>query len=219
MTIFPDFNDEFHEARFAWERQYEKGYFLNEPIHDELPAIVQRFKADDVHRVLDHGCGTGRHTVYLAKQGFEVFGLDIAPTGLSATIHKLAAEGLAGHVSLADILQMPYEDAFFDAIISIRVIHHNRLAVIQQTVKEMRRVLKPNGLMWVTVPVPKGHGSKHGKEIEPGTWVPTHGIEKGLPHHLFTEEGLRQLFQHFKILEFQEFTLSHYSVLVKRTTE
>ena len=219
MTIFPDFDDELREARFAWERQYEKGYFLNEPIHTELPAIVQRFKSHGVRRVLDHGCGSGRHTVYLAQHGFEVFGLDIAPTGLSATIQKLAAEGLTGHTSLADILQMPYEDEFFDAIISIRVIHHNRIAVIRKTVQEMQRVLKPNGLIWVTVPVPQGHGSKHGTEIEPGTWVPSRGIEKGLPHHLFTEVGLRELFQHFSILELQEFAQSHYSVLVKHPLE
>ncbi|MHA2427155.1 MAG: class I SAM-dependent methyltransferase [Candidatus Hermodarchaeia archaeon] len=219
MTIFPDSHDEFHDARQAWERQYEKGYFLNKPIQHELLDIAQQFKSHGVRRVLDHGCGSGRHTVYLAKQGFEVFGLDIAPTGLSTTIHKLAEEGLTGHTSLADILQMPYENGFFDAIISVRVIHHNRIAVIRKTVEELRRVLKPYGLLWVTVPVPKGHGSRYGQEIEPGTWVPTSGIEKGLPHHLFTEDGLRELFQHFTILEFKEFALSHYSVLVKRPAE
>ncbi len=218
MTIFQDPNDEFHDARLAWERQYEKGYFLNEPVQHELPDIVQRFKAQGIQRILDHGCGSGRHTIYLAKHGFEVFGLDIAPTGLTATIHKLAEEGLTGHTSLADILQLPYEDDFFDAIISIRVIHHNRIVVIRLTVEEMRRVLKPGGLLWATVPVPKSHGSKHGQEIEPGTWVPTSGIEKGLPHHLFTEDGLRDLFQHFTILELRVFSMSHYSILVQKPT-
>lgn len=216
MTIFTHSNDEFHEARYAWERQYQKGYFLHEPVHRELPKIAQRFKTHVVTRVLDHGCGSGRHTVYLASQGFEVFGLDIAPTGLSTTIQKLATEGLTGHVTLADMLQLPYEDEFFDAIISVRVIHHNRLAVIRETVEEMRRVLKPQGLVWVTVPVPKGHGSKHGREIEPDTWVPSGGIEKGLPHHLFTEARLRDLFQQFSILELREVSFSHYSLLAAK---
>jgi ubiquinone/menaquinone biosynthesis C-methylase UbiE len=215
VTTFPHSNDEFHEARYAWEKQYQKGYFLHESIHRELPDIAQRFKAHGVKRVLDHGSGSGRHTVYLAVQGFEVFGLDIAPTGLRNTIQRLADAGLTGHVTLADMLQLPYEDAFFDAIISIRVIHHNRLAVIRETVEEMQRVLKPGGLVWVTVPVPKGHGSKHGREIEPGTWVPRGGIEKGLPHHLFTEEGLRKLFQRFSILELRVVSLSHYSLFAE----
>ena len=183
-----------------------------------MSDIAQRFKSHGVHRVLDHGCGSGRHTVFLAKQGFEVFGLDIAPTGLTTTIQKLAAEGLTGHTTLADILQLPYDDDFFDAIISVRVIHHNRLAIIRKTVQELWRVLKPTGLLWVTVPVSEGHGSKHGEEIEPGTWVPSGGIEKGLPHHLFTEDEFRRLFQHFRILALRVFSMSHYSLLAEKPT-
>ncbi|MFX1318509.1 MAG: methyltransferase domain-containing protein [Promethearchaeota archaeon] len=216
MTRFTHSNDEFPDARYAWERQYRKGFFLNEPVHRELPDITKRFKSHGVNRVLDHGCGSGRNTVYLAAQGFDVFGLDIAPTGLSTTIEKLASQGLSGHVTLADILQLPYDDAFFDAIISVRVIHHNRLAIIRETVEEMRRVLRSGGLIWVTVPVPQGHGSKQGREIEPGTWVPCGGIEKGLPHHLFTETRLRTLFQSFSILEFRVFSSSHYSLLAEK---
>ena len=181
-----------------------------------MPEIVERFKSHDVNFVLDHGCGSGRHVVYLTEQGFEVLGLDIAPTGLHALLGKFTSDEFASHLALADILHLPFEDEAFDAIISVRVIHHNRLALIRKTVNEMWRVLKPGGLIWITVPVPKGHGSTDGIEIEPGTWVPTGGIEKGLPHHLFTEDELQELFQHFSILELQVFSLSHFSVLVKK---
>ena len=216
MTNFPENDDEFHEARFAWEQQYEKGYFLDQSIQHEMPTIVKRFESHGINSVLDHGCGSGRHVMFLVRQGFEVVGLDIAPTGLSALLKKLAAEDNNSHTTLGDILQLPFEDESFDAIISVRVIHHNRLALIHKTVEEMRRVLRPHGLMWVTVPVPKGHGSKDGVEIEPGTWVPTGGIEKGLPHHLFTEDELKELFQHFSILDLRVFSLSHFSVLVEK---
>ncbi len=216
MTTFSENEDEFHEARFAWERQYEKGYFLHQSIQHEMPAVAKRFKAHSVKSVLDHGCGSGRHVLYLAQQGFEVVGLDIAPTGLFTLLQKLADEEYASHPTLSDILQLPFADESFDAIISVRVIHHNRLALIQKTVQEMRRVLKPHGLIWITVPVPKGHDATDGREIEPGTWVPTSGIEKGLPHHLFTEDELQKLFQHFTILELQKFMLSHFSVLVEK---
>jgi SAM-dependent methyltransferase len=219
VTNFPENDDEFHEARFAWERQYEKGYFLNQSFQHEMPAIAKRFKSHGVRSVLDHGCGSGRHVLFLARQGFEVVGLDIAPTGLYALLPKLTAEELVSHTALGDIFQLPFEDDSFDAIISVRVIHHNRVALILKTVGEMRRVLKPHGLIWITVPVPKGHGAKDGKEIEPGTWVPTGGIEKGLPHHLFTEDELQKLFQHFSILELHKFSMSHFSVLVEKPPE
>ena len=208
--------DEFHEARSAWDRQFEKGYFLHEPIQPEIPGIARYFRTHQAHRVLDLGCGSGRHTVYLAKEGFEVFGLDIAPSGLSATVRKLNADGFIGHTSLGDILQLPYQDDCFDAVISVRVIHHNRIALIHQTVKEIWRVLKPQGLVWVTVPVPEGHGSTHGREIEPGTWVPSYGIEKGLPHHLFTKDELKRVFQNFSLLKLRVFPTSHFSLLAEK---
>jgi ubiquinone/menaquinone biosynthesis C-methylase UbiE len=212
-------DDEFRDGRLAWERQYEKGAFLSQSIHSEMPNIAQQFQEHGVKHVLDHGCGSGRHTVFLAQHGFEVCGLDIAPTGLQTTIQKLAVLGPSTNTTLADILHLPFQNHSFDAIISIRVIHHNRIAVIQQYVKEMWRVLRPQGLIWVTVPVPKGHGSKDGHEIEPGTWVPTRGIEKGLPHHLFTEEGLRCLFQHFEIQTLRTYSLSHYSLLAQKISD
>jgi SAM-dependent methyltransferase len=219
VSAFTHFNDEFHDARGAWEKQYKKGYFLGEPIQEELPAIIQRFKSHGVSSILDLGCGSGRHTVYLAKQGFDVFAVDIAPTGLDVTMQKLAAQDLKGHMTLADILHLPYQDRFFDAIISIRVIHHNRVAIIRNTVAEIWRVLRPQGLVWITVPVPKGHSSRGGQEIEPGTWIPDDGIEKGLPHHLFTEPELHELFQHFTILDFRVFSMSHYSLLAEKPTK
>jgi ubiquinone/menaquinone biosynthesis C-methylase UbiE len=208
--------DEFNEARMAWERQYEKGAFLQESIQQEMPRIAQALQTHEVRCVLDLGCGSGRHTLHLAQHGFTVIGLDIAPSGLSATKEKLYTEGLLGALTLADIIQLPFTDAVFDAIISVRVIHHNRIALIRQTVDEIWRVLQPGGLVWVTIPVPKGHGSKGGREIEPGTWIPSHGIEAGLPHHLFTEEELRELFHQFRIVDLRVFQLSHYSLLAQK---
>ncbi|MDO8056898.1 MAG: class I SAM-dependent methyltransferase [Candidatus Hermodarchaeota archaeon] len=208
--------DEFREARMAWERQYEKGAFLRESIQSEMSRIAEMFQTHDVRRVLDLGCGCGRHTLYLAQQGFEVVGLDIAPSGLRATKTKVDSEELSGYYTLADIIRLPFADAVFDAVISVRVIHHNRLALIQQTVDEIWRVLQLEGLVWITVPVPKGHGSKGGREIEPGTWVPHHGIEAGLPHHLFTEGELRELFQRYDIVSLHIFKTSHYSLLAQK---
>ncbi|MFX1565964.1 MAG: class I SAM-dependent methyltransferase [Promethearchaeota archaeon] len=217
MKVLQGSDDEFRDGRLAWERQYEKGAFLDQSIQGELPDVAHQFKVNGVKHVLDHGCGSGRHTLFLAQQGFDVYGLDIAPSGLQNTRQRLATFGFANNVTLADILHLPFQNNFFDAIISVRVIHHNRIAVIRQYVEEMWRVLRPQGFIWVTVPVPKGHASKDGHEIEPGTWVPTRGIEKGLPHHLFTEGGLRNLFQRFEIRSLQTFSLSHYSLLAKKS--
>ena len=219
MTAFSEREKEVKEDRLAWEHMYAKGQFLREPIHGEMTNIAKRLEDRGVKRVLDLGCGSGRHTIFLAKMGFDVFGLDLAPTGLSETIHQLAEAGLTAHVTLSDIQQLPYDDEFFDAIISVQVIHHNRIKDIEETISEMWRVLKPGGLLWVTVPVPQGHPTKRGVEIESRTFVPLEGFEKGLPHHLFSEEELRTVFQDFLILDLHVYRDRHYSLIAEKPSE
>jgi len=219
VTAFSKREKEAKVDRLAWEHMYARGQFLREPIHGEMTNIAKRLETRGVKRVLDLGCGSGRHTVFLAKMGFDVFGLDLAPTGLSETIQQLAEAGLTAHVTLSDIQRLPYDDGFFDAIISVQVIHHNRIRDIEETISEMWRVLKPGGLVWVTVPVPQGHPTKRGVEVEPRTFVPLEGFEKGLPHHLFSGEELRTVFQDFGILDLHVHKDRHYSLIAEKLSE
>jgi len=49
---------------------------------------------------------------------------------------------------------LPYADGFFDAVVSVQVIHHARIAAIRRLVDEITRVLKPGGLVFVISPSP-----------------------------------------------------------------
>ena len=65
-----------------WDQIFtEKGKVFTEP-HPDIERIIKFFKEKGVRRVLDLGCGTGRHLIYLSKKGFEVFGLDASPKAL-----------------------------------------------------------------------------------------------------------------------------------------
>ena len=54
--------------------------------HEDMPSVVQELIKTNATNVLDLGCGTGRHVVYLAKSGFSVFGLDHSPEGIRFTV-------------------------------------------------------------------------------------------------------------------------------------
>ena len=205
------------DDKTAWERLYAKGEFMRREVDPEIGGRARLFRSRGVRRVLDLGCGSGRHMVFMAKEGFEMFGLDFAPSGLCETLRVLGKKGLSGHVALFDMQRLPYDSEFFDAVISIRVIHHNRLKAIQETVSEIRRVLKSGGLVWVTVPKPKYTSGIGGQEIEPGTFVPQEGREKGIPHHHFTWEGLLDLFQDFKVINLKLSGKSYHSLLAEKT--
>jgi predicted SAM-dependent methyltransferase len=96
------------------------------------------------------------------------------------------------------------------------VIHHNRLEAIQNTIKEITRVLRSGGVIWITVPVSKNEPSTTQEEIEPGTFVPQDGIEKGLPHHYFKMDEIPSLFPEFSIIDLHTDIFNHFSLIAEK---
>lgn len=183
----------------AWDAIFaQRGRVFTEP-HEELPSIVALLEQRGATTVLDLGCGTGRHLVYLAQRGFQVSGLDSSPQAIEGARQWLADEGLEGDLRLSSMAEpLPWPDAAFDAVLSVQVIHHAELATIRSVVAEVHRVLKPGGFLFVTVPSLRNQGDTF-REIEPNTLVPLDGPEKGLPHHYFTPEELRDVFGAFEM--------------------
>lgn len=197
-----------------WNKIFEwYGKVFTQP-QENMPKIVRMFKKKGVRKVLDLGCGSGRHTVYLAQHGFEVYGIDIAPKGIKMTRNWLKKEKLKANLTIGSIYKrLPYKDNFFDAVISTQAIHHKRIQNIRRAIKEIERILKPKGLIFITVRKRKfrrfyqkdtiiekyGHQKSRYRIIGPRTYIPTETGEKGLIHYLFNKELLRKEFKKFKI--------------------
>lgn len=181
-----------------WEGVFkEKGEVFTEA-QEDMPRIVQLLKKEGVKDVLDLGCGAGRHSVFLADQGFNVSGIDGSPSGIEITKKRLEEKGLSGDFRVGDIYDekgLPFPAESFDAIVSTQVIHHNTIEEIRALIKEMKKVLRPNGTAFVTVI--KGDLRYAGPvdEIAPNTYAPKEGREKGLPHYYFNAKTLRNEFE------------------------
>ena len=157
--------------------------------------------------VLDLGCGTGRHVVYMAQKGLHVTGLDNAPTALKLTREWLQEEGNVAGLVLSDMrTSLPFRDQVFDAVLSTQVIHHARLNTVIGTAIEMDRVTCIGGHILVSVPTYAAilKDSPELIEIEPNTFVPASGTERGLPHHIFSPDELRNIFPRFQVMELME---------------
>ncbi len=94
-------------------------------------------------RVLDLGCGSGVHMVFLAREGFDAHGTDISPVGVENTRARLDAAGCAGEVTVGSVERIDHPDNHFDALICIGVLECAGPSLLAPALAEMVRVLKP----------------------------------------------------------------------------
>lgn len=127
-------------------------------------------------QMLDGGCGMGAWTVFLSSQGFNVVGLDIS----ERTITRLK-ELLPRHRFVCgDIRRTSFHDGSFDAYLSWGTFEHFENG-LGECVREARRVLKPGGLLFVSVPHQNWrHILRDSRALHKwdSTYDPTHGYRQ-----------------------------------------
>jgi 2-polyprenyl-3-methyl-5-hydroxy-6-metoxy-1,4-benzoquinol methylase len=74
-------------------------------------------------RVLDAGCGTGENALYLAHLGFEVWGIDAAPSAIKKAKEKAKERGITVNFLVSDALKLQLLQNKFDTIIDCGLFH------------------------------------------------------------------------------------------------
>ncbi|MDE2027044.1 MAG: class I SAM-dependent methyltransferase [Candidatus Omnitrophica bacterium] len=99
-------------------------------------------------KILEVGCGPGANIWYLAREGFDAYGIDGSATAVAQARERLAQENLSAHLSVGDIIRLPYADGQFDAVADNECLAHNSTRNMPQILAEIDRVLKPQGLLY-----------------------------------------------------------------------
>ncbi|MBU7036563.1 MAG: class I SAM-dependent methyltransferase [Theionarchaea archaeon] len=117
-------------------------------------------------KVLDIACGAGYGSSYLAGCGARmVVGVDVSESALAYACSHYTRDNL--NFLQGDAVRLPFEDDEFDVIVSFETIEH--IAQSQEYVKEMKRVLSPQGIFICSTPHVKytRHPVYHVKEFSP----------------------------------------------------
>ena len=123
-----------------------------------LTVDFDRLALSAGERVLDMGCGAGRHAFEMYRRGADVVALDQDADELATVREWFAAmreegsvpAGAEADVKQGDALDLPFSDGEFDRVVASEVLEH--IPDDDRAVSELVRVLRPGGTIAVTVP-------------------------------------------------------------------
>lgn len=136
-------NDEY------WDSHWENEDFKNK-IQKSKNLLVSSYTKKYLPKesmILEGGCGRGQNVYMLNKMGYGCIGLDYAPK----TVEKINATVPQIDVRLGDVRKLDFDDNYFDGYWSLGVIEHFYNGY-DDIINEMHRVIKHDGLLFLTVP-------------------------------------------------------------------
>jgi len=130
------------EANNAWKNQKFRLKLSNPPL--------SWFSKVNNKRLLEAGCGGGQYLYNFSKLGYRVFGIDLSKEILTICRDNCMGYHVKPILKLADVRNIPFKRECFDVVFSMGVIEH--LEDYRKALKEMVRVTKKEGLIFIGVP-------------------------------------------------------------------
>jgi len=161
-----------HEGneQWTWDKRFAEHGWPTEPD----PVLVELVSTIPPGKALDLGCGTGRNSIWLAKQGFEVTGVDASSVGLAEAARRAEVEGVSIELIQADLYSFDPSPSSYDLVVVANI--HPLPEEAQQLYGMARKALKRGGHLFVI-----------GHHLE---MLGHHGPPD--PSRLYTEDSLRQ---------------------------
>ncbi|MBN1342021.1 MAG: methyltransferase domain-containing protein [Phycisphaerae bacterium] len=174
-------------SRTSWERNIDEFRLIwpDTEVVRFLGHTARRGQRSGL-RVLDLGCGGGRHLACVAREGFEGYGIDYNAVGLEQARQSVAAEGQPSRVVLADVADPPFADERFDIVLAWGVLFHTTPDRAVTMLRQIRRLLKPGGRMLANWRSDEDDMQHRGKRVDERTYLMGDDAESGLAGTLYT---------------------------------
>ncbi|MBZ0320143.1 MAG: class I SAM-dependent methyltransferase [Anaerolineae bacterium] len=145
--------DYFNQRSDFWHDIYERpqtftGYSVLKQHHTVMQVVQQTQTPGNA--ILDVGCGAGITVLELAERGYQASGIDFAPNMIERAKQDAEAKGVVCDFQVASAENLPYPTQHFDMVIALGLVGnlHDDTACLG----EIRRVLKPSGMVLLTMP-------------------------------------------------------------------
>jgi|SRR6266705_1659817 len=119
-----------------------------------LDEIVDVLPGAAGMRVLDVGCGIGRHLIYGQQMGLSMYGIDLSSEAVRVArewLQRIHVDDAEGRAVVGDVRALPWPDRHFDHALSDGVLDSMTFEIACAGVADLARVLKPAGLFYCSV--------------------------------------------------------------------
>src|SRR5215510_6728110 len=130
-----DWNDRYRDGNLPWDTGQPSSELLRILSQDTIQPC----------RALEIGCGTGTNCVWLAQQGFEVTGIDLAPLAVERADKRADAAGVKVRFVVGDVLHLPELDGPFGFFFDRGCYHAVRRNAPEQYAPAVARHLASGG--------------------------------------------------------------------------
>lgn len=199
-----------------WDKSYEKrDNFVFYP-HEEVIRFVSKFIRKRVGlnefldaapdsaegKVLDLGCGIGRHVIYCHEMGLDAYGVDLSDAAVTVARQwgdKMGLPSPEERIRQGDVRQLPWGDGFFRYAVSHGVLDSMPFDIARAACVELARVMPVGGLFYCDLI--SGDDFRHAREFC-GEELVTTAHEQGTIQLYFNFETIRTMIQDvFEIAE------------------
>ena len=195
-----------------WEDNiYSQKKQLNKYPYDSVVSFIFRnfsnlsFEERKNIKILEVGCGAGNNISFLAKEGFDTYGIDISPSAIKFAKNMIKENNLNAELAVASFTSLPFKSNYFDVIIDRLAVTHCP-DFIDDSLVEIKRVMNDNCKFFSIFFNTDHRGYTNSKDIE-NNIINKFGIKQVINDYLslaptyFMDDNETILKKYFKIID------------------
>lgn len=188
-----------------WDKIFIKNISYQGTIIDtELTYFIKLAQKKNIRKIIDVGCGCGRHTIYLARNGFKVIAVDISKVALKILRRRIESLDMLNSVKIIRCPISEIKNIKSKGIVCTGVLHHEKKINVIKNIKKIIAMLEPNGILYVTIPSKNDVRFLGGEKKSSNVVYPVNGPEKMIPHFFFDEKDIKRLFRPLQLIYLKE---------------
>jgi SAM-dependent methyltransferase len=129
---------------------FDLWYFQRPPWDSGIspPELMEFIQNNQPGRAIDLGCGTGTNIITLAKNGWQVTGVDFAPHAVSIARRKIQAAGVIADLHVSDVTRLDGINGPFDFVLDLGCFHGLQANEKSGYINQLKRICAPKA-MWL----------------------------------------------------------------------